>query len=404
MHIFTYWEGDQPPIIRKCIRTLIHHNPDTFKVYGREDIEREFPQAASLNTSKPYRSDLFRLLLMYKYGGVWVDTDTICLKPIRLDTSKDLVAFTNKHDPTPGKILASPFAARPESPVIAKMLCEYETLIKKPKIAYGSTSTGLLTNRQNDENVVIQEHWKYHPIPWYKSNVYLKKAPAARHETSGYWNPNGITYHLTNKIVHHFKDFDEPRIDHNKTFTRFLFDKSFGRHPAVQQKTIEIIQRTPPNGRVIEVGVFRAMNGRHLLQQREDITYIGIDCFGDHTQDYVESKDAKAFIPAKKWRNIEHTARNMIKPFGERGRIIKGRSGEVDVEPADLIFLDADHSFPGVMRDIVNYLPKVKSGGYIGGHDYGDSRWGVTKAVNTLVTRLNGKLELGKDSTWFIQV
>ena len=35
----------------------------------------------------------------------------------------------------------------------------------------------------------------------------------------------------------------------------------------------------------------------------------------------------------------------------------------------DLCFIDADHTYSGVKRDIEAYLPKVKNGGYICGHD-----------------------------------
>ncbi|HMS55783.1 MAG TPA: class I SAM-dependent methyltransferase [Fimbriimonadaceae bacterium] len=39
----------------------------------------------------------------------------------------------------------------------------------------------------------------------------------------------------------------------------------------------------------------------------------------------------------------------------------------------DFIFIDADHSYPAVKRDIRNFLPKVKPGGILAGHDYGHS-------------------------------
>jgi predicted O-methyltransferase YrrM len=37
---------------------------------------------------------------------------------------------------------------------------------------------------------------------------------------------------------------------------------------------------------------------------------------------------------------------------------------------ADVIFLDGDHSFNGVSSDIQKYLPLVKKGGILCGHDY----------------------------------
>lgn len=49
----------------------------------------------------------------------------------------------------------------------------------------------------------------------------------------------------------------------------------------------------------------------------------------------------------------------------------------------DFVFIDANHSYEFVKKDILSWLPKVKSGGYIGGHDYG-TYLGVTRAVDEL--------------------
>ena len=50
-------------------------------------------------------------------------------------------------------------------------------------------------------------------------------------------------------------------------------------------------------------------------------------------------------------------------------------------EPIDFIFIDGDHSYDGVKRDLLDWIPKVKSGGTIAMHDIG---WncGVTPAIN----------------------
>lgn len=52
----------------------------------------------------------------------------------------------------------------------------------------------------------------------------------------------------------------------------------------------------------------------------------------------------------------------------------------------DFIFIDADHSESGVTRDIKAWLPKLKKGGVMAGHDYGNPRYsGVKKAVDSLL-------------------
>lgn len=56
----------------------------------------------------------------------------------------------------------------------------------------------------------------------------------------------------------------------------------------------------------------------------------------------------------------------------------------------DFVMIDADHSYGSVRRDIDAWLPKVKPGGIIAGHDYIDFApldFGVMKAVNETFER-----------------
>jgi hypothetical protein len=49
----------------------------------------------------------------------------------------------------------------------------------------------------------------------------------------------------------------------------------------------------------------------------------------------------------------------------------------------DFIFIDANHDYDNVKKDIEAWLPKVKIGGIIAGHDYIMCSWpGVVNAVN----------------------
>lgn len=48
----------------------------------------------------------------------------------------------------------------------------------------------------------------------------------------------------------------------------------------------------------------------------------------------------------------------------------------------DFVFLDADHKYNVVKKDIELWLPKVRDGGLIAGHDYFQDSCGVKKAVD----------------------
>jgi len=54
----------------------------------------------------------------------------------------------------------------------------------------------------------------------------------------------------------------------------------------------------------------------------------------------------------------------------------------------DFVFIDAGHSYENVLADINAWLPKVKKGGVIAGHDYTNAD-GVRRAVNEIFTNFS---------------
>ena len=63
-----------------------------------------------------------------------------------------------------------------------------------------------------------------------------------------------------------------------------------------------------------------------------------------------------------------------------------------------LVFIDADHSYGAVVADILAWLPKVKPGGFLAGHDYQKSYPGVIKAVDEVLQRTH--VNVLTDSVW----
>jgi predicted O-methyltransferase YrrM len=60
----------------------------------------------------------------------------------------------------------------------------------------------------------------------------------------------------------------------------------------------------------------------------------------------------------------------------------------------DLIFIDADHSYNSVKKDILEYTPKLKDHGILAGHDIDYP--GVNKAVNELIK----DFDVGPNNVW----
>ena len=51
----------------------------------------------------------------------------------------------------------------------------------------------------------------------------------------------------------------------------------------------------------------------------------------------------------------------------------------------DIVFIDASHDYESCKKDIEAWLPKVRKGGILCGHDYTLGQFGVIKAVNEVI-------------------
>lgn len=83
---------------------------------------------------------------------------------------------------------------------------------------------------------------------------------------------------------------------------------------------------------------------------------------------------------------------------------IKGLSWEVannfDDASVDFVFIDACHSAVAVKKDIDAWFPKVKKGGIISGHDYGN---GNPSGVKIAVDEKFSDFKLNK-SCWYVKL
>jgi len=66
----------------------------------------------------------------------------------------------------------------------------------------------------------------------------------------------------------------------------------------------------------------------------------------------------------------------------------------------DFVYIDADHEYDAVSKDILHWMPKVKPGGYIGGHDFSTRFHGVVLAVQEHFT----SFDLFPDTSWMVKL
>jgi hypothetical protein len=134
----------------------------------------------------------------------------------------------------------------------------------------------------------------------------------------------------------------------------------------------------------VEIGVLEGTFAFNVLLQRDPSKLYLIDPWeyglqADQEPDPTPEKQAGKDEQFERTRRFFARFRNV--------EILRMRSQDAAAlfadDSLDYVYIDGEHSYEGVMRDLVHYFPKVKVGGYLIGDDYG---WeGVGPAVDAFV-------------------
>jgi hypothetical protein len=147
----------------------------------------------------------------------------------------------------------------------------------------------------------------------------------------------------------------------------------------------------------VEVGSKAGENIKNVLSLCPSFVFWGIDCW-DKNYKYqnwttqLQLKNEKCF-------------NKVVKLYPDRAKKLKGWSADVVSNFAnfsvDLIFIDASHDYQSVLNDIILWLPKVRKGGFICGHDYGHLKFpGVKKAVDEVFANVS----TAPDFVWVVKL
>lgn len=75
---------------------------------------------------------------------------------------------------------------------------------------------------------------------------------------------------------------------------------------------------------------------------------------------------------------------------------------EIAPNGIDLVYIDGDHSYEEVKKDIKNWKQHINKNGFISGHDYLDCWEGVKKAVDEEAKLSNKKVVRFEDGSWIL--
>lgn len=147
------------------------------------------------------------------------------------------------------------------------------------------------------------------------------------------------------------------------------------------------------NLQIAEIGSYEGNFAKLILEAFPDCNLSLVDLWETENNDFyysIRSGDVEAaFETAKKnFSNVSNV------------KMCKGLSSSIvsdfSDDSLDLIYIDADHSYAGALKDLQLWYPKIKSGGIISGHDWDADPgmqeyhlFGVEAAVRSFVSNVD---------------
>jgi len=174
---------------------------------------------------------------------------------------------------------------------------------------------------------------------------------------------------------------------------------------------LDIINKLPNESHIVEIGAFKGKSTAFLvveiLKSGKKIKLDVIDSWNGENEtkepwaDYISEPAKNHFKPTG---DIFEEFKNNLMPVWGKFNPIQSLSAPAaklfNDKTLDFIFIDGDHQYEGIKKDLIAWRPKMKDGSIMAGDDYNPS-WGVTRAVDEFFGKQNVKVLEGQ---WMVQL
>lgn len=191
-----------------------------------------------------------------------------------------------------------------------------------------------------------------------------------------------IGKHYPNAILLHFADASDSAANKCKRMRDYLALRVFPTRN-------EMLSVVPKYGVYAEIGVFRAEFSDILCKTLHPRELVLFDLFSGRVDSGDQDGNNMQYVDT---REVYNHLMNVSRVFPGL-RVMRGDSSSnlrtFPDNTFDMIYIDGDHSYEGVKKDLLVAYSKVKPGGWIMGHDFGINPdktknyydFGVEKAV-----------------------
>lgn len=152
---------------------------------------------------------------------------------------------------------------------------------------------------------------------------------------------------------------------------------------------------------IVEIGVAYGYHADFILSNLPNIKYVGIDPYlAGYDAEDIFCNDVQALFGEERAQvamdRLFSTVSSNLEKFGSRATLIREKSwlgaNQFDDGSLDIVYIDGDHTYEAVVKDLAAWYPKVKKGGILCGDDIGWS--GVKGAVDELFLRLGKEYQI----------
>ncbi len=165
------------------------------------------------------------------------------------------------------------------------------------------------------------------------------------------------------------------------------------RHAGNTNGLFELINILPDNLIMAEIGCYAGESTRMFMESKKVNTMYAIDIWTDELniynsiiQNHNFSLVEKAFDENTKEFNVVKLKMNLEQALDKLPEL-------------DIVYIDGNHNYEYVKKDIEMSLKKVKKNGIISGHDYHNDTPDVIKAVNEFFNKPD---IVFSDASWIV--
>lgn len=178
-----------------------------------------------------------------------------------------------------------------------------------------------------------------------------------------------------------------------------------------RQMLRDIKQESPSIASAVEVGTWRGDFSVIMMEILKPEQFFAVDPYALFP--------GMVSAPGSEY-NTQHSLDQLAGKVSARlqalgGKLVRDKSVDACTQfsdnSLDMVYIDGDHTYAGVVQDIESWWPKVKAGGYLCGDDYGAGKtgkgfeYGVVEAVDEFAQEhdLDLKIYQSGQSQWLIK-